>query len=285
MSAAGIAGGTALRPIKGPTALGGDLRRLLHLTVTLAVMEFKLRFFGSVLGYLWQLMRPLLLFGVLYLVFTEFVRLGQGVRFYPAVLLTSIVMFGFFSDATSASVTSVVDRENLVRKIEFPRLVVPLAVMLTAYFNLILNLLAVLVFVLVTGVEPRWEWLLFPLVLVALGLLVAGLCMLLSALYVRFRDMKPIWDVVLQAAFYATPILYVIETLPSARLQHLVMMSPVAALLTQVRHTFIDPRAPSAAHAAGGGLRLLVPIGIVLVLLALGFWVFNREAPRIAEEL
>jgi ABC-2 type transport system permease protein len=271
--------------IAGPSALGGDVRRFFFLAFTLAITDFKLRFFGSVLGYLWQLMRPLLLFGVLYLVFTEFVRLGQGVRFYPAVLLTSIVMFGFFSDATSASVTSVVDRENLVRKIEFPRLVVPLAVMLTAYFNLILNLLAVLVFVLVTGVVPRWEWLLFPLVLVALGLLVAGLCMLLSALYVRFRDMKPIWDVVLQAAFYATPILYVIETLPSARLQHLVMMSPVAALLTQVRHTFIDPRAPSAAHAAGGGLRLLVPIGIVLVLLALGFWVFNREAPRIAEEL
>jgi ABC-2 type transport system permease protein len=285
VNAAELAGGTALRPIKGPTALGGDLRRLLHLTVTLAVMEFKLRFFGSVLGYLWQLMRPLLLFGVLYLVFTEFVRLGQGVRFYPAVLLTSIVLFGFFSDATSASVTSVVDRENLVRKIEFPRLVVPLAVMLTAYFNLVLNLLAVLVFVLITGVEPRWQWLAFPLVLVALGLLVSGLCMLLSALYVRFRDMKPIWDVALQALFYATPILYVIETLPSARLQHLVMMSPVAALLTQVRHTFIDPTAPSAAQAAGGGVRLLVPIGIVLVLLALGFWVFNREAPRIAEEL
>jgi ABC-2 type transport system permease protein len=285
VNAAELAGGTALRPIKGPTALGGDLRRLLHLTVTLAVMEFKLRFFGSVLGYLWQLMRPLLLFGVLYLVFTEFVRLGQGVRFYPAVLLTSIVLFGFFSDATSASVTSVVDRENLVRKIEFPRLVVPLAVMLTAYFNLVLNLLAVLVFVLITGVEPRWQWLAFPLVLLALGLLVSGLCMLLSALYVRFRDMKPIWDVALQALFYATPILYVIETLPSARLQHLVMMSPVAALLTQVRHTFIDPTSPSAAQAAGGGVRLLVPIGIVLVLLALGFWVFNREAPRIAEEL
>jgi ABC-2 type transport system permease protein len=280
-----VGAAAGLRPIKGPTALGGDLRRLLHLTVTLAVMEFKLRFFGSVLGYLWQLMRPLLLFGVLYVVFTEFVRLGAGVRFYPAVLLTNIVMFGFFADATSASVASLVDRENLVRKIEFPRLVVPLAVMLTAYFNLIVNLLAVLVFVLITGVEARLEWLLFPLVLVALGALAGGLSMLLSALYVRFRDIKPIWEVVLQALFYATPILYVIETLPTARLQHLLMLSPVAALLTQVRHMFIDPSAPSAAHAAGGSLRLLVPIGIVLGLLVLGFWVFNREAPRIAEEL
>jgi ABC-2 type transport system permease protein len=172
-----------------------------------------------------------------------------------------------------------------VRKIEFPRLVVPAAVVLTAYFNLLLNLLAVLVFVLITGVDPRWEWLAFPLVPLALGVLVAGLSMLLSALYVRFRDIRPIWEVVLQALFYATPILYVIETLPSARLQHLMMLSPIAALLTQVRHTFIDPSAPSAAAAAGGGARLLVPIGIVLGLLVLGFWVFNREAPRIAEEL
>lgn len=285
MSAAESAHGGLGRPIRGPTALGGDLQRMLHLTVTLAVMEFKLRFFGSVLGYLWQLMRPLLLFGVLYLVFTEFVRLGQGVRFYPAVLLTGIVIFGFFADATGASVTSVVDRENLVRKIEFPRLVVPMAVILTAYFNLILNLLAVLVFVLATGVEPRWEWLGFPLVVLALGVMVAGLSMLLSALYVRFRDMKPIWEVVLQALFYATPILYVIEKVPTPRLQHLMMLSPIAALLTEVRHTFIDPSAPSAAQAAGGGLRLLIPAGIVLGLLALGFWVFNREAPRIAEEL
>jgi ABC-2 type transport system permease protein len=181
------------RPIRGPSALGSDLPRLLHLSVTLAVMEFKLRFFGSVLGYLWQLMRPLLLFGVLYVVFTEFVRLGEGVRFYPAILLMGIVLFTFFSDATSRSVTAVADRESLVRKIEFPRLVVPLAVLLIAYFNLVLNLLAVLVFVLATGVSPRVEWLALPLLLLPLGLFAGGLAMLLSALYVRFRDVQPIW--------------------------------------------------------------------------------------------
>jgi ABC-2 type transport system permease protein len=283
VSAAELAQGGLGRPIRGPSAVGGDLRRLVHLTFTLAVMEFKLRFFGSVLGYLWQLMRPLLLFGVLYVVFTEFVRLGEGVRYYPAVLLTGIVMFGFFADATTGAVTSVVDRENLVRKVEFPLLVVPLAVILTAYFNLVLNLLAVLVFVLATGVDPRWDWLLFPLVPLVLGLLTAGISMLASALYVRFRDVKPIWEVLLQALFYATPILYVVEILPSERLQHLIMLSPLAAFFTEVRHTFIDPSAPSAAAAAGGAVRLIVPVGIAIGLVALGFWVFNREAPRIAE--
>ena len=278
---------TALgRPIRGPSALGGDVRRLLHLAVTLAVMEFKLRFFGSVLGYVWQLIRPLLLFGILYVVFTEFVRLSEGVRFYPAVLLTGIVLFTFFSDATSRSVTAVVDRENLVRKVEFPRLVVPLAVLLVAYFNLVLNLIAVLVFVLATGVPARVEWVALPLLLLPLGLFAGGLSMLLSALYVRFRDVQPIWEVVLQVIFYGSPILYVLEILPNASLQHLVIrLNPLATILVQSRHSLIDETAPNSWDAAGGMAYLLIPGGIVLGVLALGFWVFNREAPRIAEEL
>jgi ABC-2 type transport system permease protein len=283
MSTAGAALG---RPIKGPSALGGDVRRLLHLAVTLAVMEFKLRFFGSVLGYLWQLMRPLLLFGVLYVVFTQFVKLGAGIDYYPAILLTGIVLFTFFSDATARSVTAVLDRENLVRKIEFPRLVVPIAVILLAYFNLVLNLLAVLVFVLLTGVDVRAEWLALPLLLIPLGMLAGGLAMLLSALYVRFRDVQPIWEVVLQVAFYGSPILYVLDQLPSEQLQHLVIwFNPLATILVQARHSLIDENAPNAWDAAGGFEYLLIPGAIVVGLFVLGFWVFNREAPRIAEEL
>jgi len=282
MSTAGAALG---RPIKGPSALGGDVRRLLHLSLTLAVMEFKLRFFGSVLGYLWQLMRPLLLFGVLYAVFTQFVKLGAGIPFYPAILLTGIVLFTFFSDATARSVTAVLDRENLVRKIEFPRLVVPIAVILIAYFNLVLNLLAVLVFVLLTGVDIRVEWLALPLLLIPLGMLAGGLAMLLSALYVRFRDVQPIWEVVLQVAFYGSPILYVIEQLPENLQKPVILFNPLATILVQARHWLIDQNAPTAASVAGGAVYLLIPGAIILGVFALGFWVFNREAPRIAEEL
>lgn len=283
MTTAGAALG---RPIKGPSALGGDVRRLLHLSVTLAVMEFKLRFFGSVLGYLWQLMRPLLLFGVLYAVFTQFVKLGAGIQYYPAILLTGIVLFTFFSDATARSVTAVLDRENLVRKIEFPRLVVPIAVILLAYFNLVLNLLAVLVFVLLTGVDVRVEWLALPLLLIPLGMFASGLAMLLSALYVRFRDVQPIWEVLLQVAFYGSPILYVIDQLPSEQLRHLVIwFNPLATILVQARHWLIDQSAPTASQVAGGVEYLLIPAAIILGVFALGFWVFNREAPRIAEEL
>jgi ABC-2 type transport system permease protein len=272
--------------IRGPSALGPDLRRMLHLTVTLAVLEWKLRFFGSVLGYLWQLMRPLMLFGVLYAVFTQFVRFGNGVRFYPAVLLVGIVLYTFFSDATGGAVTAVLDRENLVRKVQFPRLVVPLSVILTAGFNLSFNLLAVLVFVLASGVSPQVSWLALPLVVVGVAAFAAGPAMLLSALYVRFRDLRPIWEVFLQVMFYASPILYVIELIPSHGLQKaVVLFNPLATLLVQTRATLIDDKAPNAWDVVGGAGLLIVPALIVVGLLALGFWVFNREAPLIAEEL
>jgi ABC-2 type transport system permease protein len=272
-------------PITGPSALGGSPRRFAYLAVTLAATEFKLRFFGSVLGYLWQLVKPLLLFGVLYIVFTQFVKIGGPVAFYPVVLLANIVLFTFFQEGTSA-VNSVVQRENLVRKIQFPRMAIPVSVVLTAMFNLTLNLLVVLVFAVGAGVRPRWTWLEIPLLLIALTLLVTGFAMLLSALYVRYRDVKPIWEVVLQLTFYASPVIYAIETIDvPERVKETLMLNPIAIILQQFRHAVIDPGAPSAAEAAGGAVMLLIPIALILGIFALGFRVFDREAPHIAEQL
>jgi len=284
--AAAGAAGPRLRPITGPSALGGDARRFVHLATTLAINEFKLRFFGSALGYLWQLMRPLLLFGVLYLVFTEFVRLGGGVEFYPVVLLTNIVLFTFFLEGTGGAVTSVVDREALVRKIQFPRMAIPVSVVLTASFNLGLNGLVVLIFALANGVTPRWTWLEAIPLLAILAVLTTGTAMLLSSLYVRYRDMRPIWDVFSQALFYATPVIYTIDALDKADwIKHLIMLNPIAAILEQMRHAVIDPNAPTAAQAAGGAGRLLLSGAIVVLVAGFGFWRFNRDAPRIAEDL
>jgi ABC-2 type transport system permease protein len=275
-----------LQTIGGPSALGRDTRRFFHLATTLAVTEFKLRFFGSVLGYLWQLMRPLLLFGVLYVVFTEFVKLGGAVEFYPVVLLTNIVLFTFFLEGTGGAVGSVVEREALVRKIQFPRMAIPVSVVLTASFNLGLNLLVVLIFALASGVTPRLSWLEAIPIVALLAILTSGMAMLLSALYVRFRDVRPIWDVVSQALFYATPVIYTIDSLNKAAwIKHLIMANPLAAILEQMRHAVIDPNAPTAAAAIGGTVRLLVPLGFIALVAAAGFWYFNREAPRIAEDL
>ncbi len=276
------------RQIKGPSAVGTDWRRFWHLTRALAVTEFKLRFFGSVLGYAWQVMRPLLLFGVLYVLFTQVIDVGNDTPLYGVALLLGLVLYTFFSEATGTAVGSIVERENLVRKIEFPRLAVPLSVVLTALFNLGLNLGVVAVFLLASGGSVRWSWLeLIPLVAL-LALLASGLAMLLSALFVRARDVKPIWDVVLQVLFYGSPIFYTIETVQASApdwVAKVLMLNPFAAILQQARHAVVDPEYVSAASAIGGAWRLLAPLAIIVGVFAIGYAVFRRAAPRLAEDL
>jgi ABC-2 type transport system permease protein len=280
------------RPIRGPRALTDDWGRFWHLTYNIARNEFKLRFFGSVLGYLWQLVRPLLFFAVLYVFFTQIADVTQGQgpsgRFYGAQLLASIVLFTFFQEATGGAVRSVVDRENLVRKIQFPRLVIPLSIVLLASFNLALNLVVVLVFALIEGVRPMLSWLELPLIVAMLVICSTGIAMLLSALFVKFRDILPIWEVVSQVIFYASPVIISLTAVKeklSSTLFHLYMLNPLAGIFQQMRHAVVTHTTPSAAQALGGWAALLEPIAIVFAVFALGFWVFNRSAPHVAEDL
>ena len=285
------AAGPAMPPgtqVKGPSAVGTDPRRLLRLTWALAITDFKLRFFGSALGYLWQLMRPLMLFGVLYVVFSTFLKFGGDVRYYPVALLLGIVLYSFLNEGTSQSVRSLVNREPLVRKVEFPRLAVVLATLLTALFNLVLNLVPVFVFLVAAGGTPRWSWLELPPLIGALAVLTFGLGLLLSVLFVRYRDVEPIWDVVMQAAFYATPIFYTVQMVAdqtSDTVATLLMLNPLAAILQQARHAVIDPSHQSAAQAIGPDWLLIVPAGVIVGSLVVGYLVFRRRAPLVAEEL
>jgi ABC-2 type transport system permease protein len=280
------------RPIKGPRALTDDWSRFWHLTYNIARNEFKLRFFGSALGYLWQLVRPLLLFGVLYVFFTKVAHVNStkapGQEHYGAQLLGSIVLFTFFGEATGGAVRSVVDRENLVRKIQFPRMVIPLSVVLLAMFNLALNLIVVLGFTLAEGVTPTLTWLELPLIVFVLAVFSTGIAMLLSALFVSLRDIQPIWDVVSQVLFYCSPVIISVETVReklSTTLLHLYMLNPLAVVFQQFRHAMITHQTLSAARALGGSAAVLEPLAIVLGVFVLGFWVFNRSAPLVAENL
>lgn len=280
------------RPIKGPSALGSDPGRLWHLTWALAKTEFKLAFFGSALGYMWQLMRPLLLFGVIYAVISTVLGKFGSIPFYPVALLLGIVLFNFYSESSGGAVASLVTRENLVRKIEFPRLAVPLATVLTALLNLSLNLIPVFIFLLAAGGSARLSWLELPLLMALLACFTSGLGMILSVAYVRYRDVRPIWEVVLQMTFYASPIFYPITRVHDltvlglrVNLAHVMMANPFVAILQQARHAVIDPAHPSAASAIGGGAMILIPIAITLLVLVVGFLVFDREAPRVAEQL
>ena len=288
-------------PIRGPRALTDDWSRFWHLTYNIARNDFKLRFFGSVLGYVWQLMRPLLLFGVLYVFFTQIAHVNNqnlpGQEHYGAQLLGSIVLFTFFTEATTGAVRSVVDRENLVRKIQFPRMVIPLSVVLLASFNLALNLIVVLVFALAEGVTPMLSWLELPLIVAMLAVFSTGIAMLLSALFVSLRDIQPIWEVLSQILFYASPVIISVETvklhaatnsflgISGETLFHIYMLNPLAVTFQQFRHAMITHETISAGAALGGWLPLLAPLAIVLAIFALGFWVFNRSAPLVAENL
>jgi ABC-2 type transport system permease protein len=267
-----------LRVIGGPSAFGGGWRRTAHLTWLIASTDFKLTYFGSLLGYLWSLMRPLLFFSVLYVVFTEFARFGT-VPHFPALLLVNLVLFSFFQEATGASVASLVVRESLIRKMHFPRIVVPLSTVVTSGLSLLVNLPPVLAFVLISGVEPQWTWLLLlPLLVVPLALFTTGVAMTLSSLYVRYRDVAPIWSVVSQMLFYASPIFYVAERVPD-QYRDAYLSNPIAALLTQARRWIIDPDAPGVIGLMGWPAALL-PLAVGLAVCGYGLWIFNRMAPH-----
>jgi ABC-2 type transport system permease protein len=271
----------ALRRVWSP---GEDFRRLWSLAWTLAVTEWRLRFYGSFLGYLWSLARPFLLFGVIYVVFVEFAKIGDGVHGYAVYILFAMVLFQFFGEITTTSVSSLTTRENMLRKIRFPRLVIPLAIALTALFNLGMTLVAVVVFAIVSGIYPTWTWIELPLLVAILLVFALGVGMLLSVLYVRYRDIQPIWEVFSQALFYASPVLYMAAMVPQS-FQRPYLANPIASVLTEMRHAVVDPSAPPVWVAIGGVERLLVPGGIVVFAFALGWLVFNRAAPKIAENL
>jgi len=283
---------SAVHRVHGPSALSGDFRRFWSLTFTLARTEFKLRFFGSVLGYVWTLVRPLLLFGVLWVFFTQVAHVNNGGRpgeeNYGVQLLGSIVLFTFFAEATAGAVRSVVDRENLVRKIQFPRLVIPVSVVLLAMFNLGLNLIVVMGFALGSGVAPMLSWLELQLIVLMLVAFSAGVAMLLSALFVHFRDIQPIWEVISQILFYASPVIISIETVKaqlSTSMFRLYMVNPLAVVFQQFRHAIVTHDTPGAGQALGSWPALAASLAVVVAIFVIGFAVFNSAAAKIAENL
>lgn len=273
-----------LAEVAGPSALGGGSKRFFDLLWLISVNDFKKTYFGTVLGYLWSLLRPLALFAVLLFVFTKIFRVGSEVEFYPVLLLFNIVLISFFQESTMGSVMSVISQESVVRKTHFPRLVIPLSTVLTGLFNFLTNMVAVAIFMIAFGVAIVWTWLLFPLIVLSLFILTLAVAMLLSSLYVRFRDVGIIWGVLVTALFYGTPVLYPLSVVPE-QYHDVILMNPLTPIFVEARHWIIDPDAPSAVAAAGGWVHLIPAIAITIATCVLAVWVFRREAPRIAEEL
>jgi ABC-2 type transport system permease protein len=279
---AGVSPG--LRDVRGPSAFGGEPRRFWELLWLTSATEFRVRYANTFLGYVWTIVRPLIFFGVIFLVMREVLRFGEGIENYGLMLVLGLVLFQYFQEATARGVRSVSAREGMVRKMQFPRIIIPLSVSLTAAFTLFLNLLAVFPLFLISGLTPRPSWALLTIVVALLILFTTGVTMLLSVLFVRSEDTAQGWTLLSRMLFYASPVLYPIELVPES-LRSIVAANPLAPLLEQARVWVVDSGAPSAVEAAGVGWGLLVPLGLLLLTCLFALWLFEREAPRVAEAL
>ncbi len=262
-----------------------ELRRFWQLTLTMAITDFKLRYYGNALGYFWTLAKPLLLFGVIYVAFTEILTIGDATPLYAPYLITALVLFNYFQETVGQSVTSMVNYEPLIRKVPVPPLAIPLSIALRSFFNLCLNMVAVIFFLAISGVEIQQDWIQFPFLLGALLIFSTAVGSLFANLYVPFRDMGPISEVVLQLLFWGTPIIYTIQDVPSQGLRDILMLNPLAVIMTQMRHTLIDPNAPSAIGAIGGAEKLVFPALILVFTVVASIALHRRVAPQLAEQL
>ncbi|MGH7196906.1 MAG: ABC transporter permease [Candidatus Saccharimonadales bacterium] len=253
----------------------------------LVITDFKLRYQGSVLGYLWTLLKPLALFAILYVVFVRFLRFGADEPHFAVSLLFGIVLWNYFTEVTLGGVASIVSKGDLMRKLYFPRYVIVVAGSLSALINLLLNLVVVAFFMVLDGVVIGWTAPFAIIPIIEIFITALSLSFLLSALYVKFRDVNYIWEVVLQAAFYATPIIYPLSmVIPVSTLAvQIMLLNPIAQALQDARALLIDPNTITIADAFGTSLARLIPISVVLCLTAMSIWYFRRESPNFAENV
>ncbi len=247
--------------------------------------DFKLRYQGSALGYAWSLLRPLLLFVILYVVFVKFLKLGNGIPHYPVYLLFGIVLWNFFNEMTVMSLGSIVGRGDLIRKIRIPRWIIVFSSSLSALINLGLNLVVILVFMLVNHVDLYRTALWLPLILIEIYLFALGLSLFLSAAFVKFRDIGYIWEVIMQAGFYLTPILYPLSRITNVTLQKLLLLNPMAQAIQDARYSTITHETGTIWQVFDGGWYYLIPFIIVAATLVGGLLYFKSQADSFAENI
>src|SRR5215217_4803389 len=266
--------------------LSKRLRHNLRILHVIAAMDFKLKYSGSALGYVWSVLKPLSLFTVLYLVFARIFRLGEISQYYPLALLIGVVLYTFFADATNLGMSSIVARESLLRKLSFPRLVIPTSSTLAAAITLGVNLVVVGVFVAWNQIPPRLNWLLLVPLLLQFYVFVLGVSLILATLFVRFRDIGQIWELATTLILYATPVIYPVGFLPEWA-RTLAFLNPLTQILQDFRaivlYQDLEPNLITAADAFNSSAGRLIPISIALAIFGLGFWIFKKQEPWFAE--
>ncbi len=250
----------------------------------MVVTDFKVRYQGSVLGYLWSLLKPLFLFAILYIVFTYIIPLGKDVPHYSVYLLTGIVLWNFFTESTMNGASSIVARGDLIRKVSIPRYLVVVASSLSALINLGLSLIVVVIFALLNGVMPSIEWLLLLPIVAELFIFSLGTSFLLSALYVKFRDITYIWEIFLQAGFYATPIIYPLVPRVPEMLHKWFFINPMAQIIQDARAAIVVTNQPtlwSAVHS----WAIVVPFVVIIAICIAGGIYFKARSKYFAEDI
>jgi len=247
--------------------------------------DFKIRYQNSFLGYVWSLLRPLLLFVILYFVFTKFLKVGTGVPHYPVYLLLGLLYWNFFVEVTIGSVTAIVGKGDLIRKINFPKYIIILAVLTGALINLSLTAVVVAIFMIAGHVSVSWQALLLIPLLFELILIAITVAFFLSTAFVRYRDISYIWEVVIQAAFYATPILYPLTRIPHFYAKILIL-NPFAQVIQDSRYVLITHSTETISTVYNGDRWIwAIPIGITLILTAVTSTYFRRRSKHFAEEV
>lgn len=247
--------------------------------------DFKLRYQNSVLGYAWSLLRPLLLFVILYVVFVKFLKIGDSVPHYPVYLLFGIVLWNFFNEMTAQSLGSIVGRGDLIRKIRIPRWIIVLSSSLSALINLFLNLVIIAVFVIINHVDITASIIWLPLILLEIYVFALGLSLFLSAAFVKYRDVSYIWEVTLQALFYLTPILYPMSLITSQTLQKILFLNPMAQAIQDARYVLVTEQTVTINQAFGGGWYRFLPLVFVVLTVIVGVVYFRKESKYFAENI
>lgn len=249
--------------------------------------DFKLRYQGSVLGYSWSLLKPLMLFAILYVVFVKFLKFGGDVPHFPIYLLLGIVLWTFFVEMTSQGLSSIVARGDLIRKIRIPRWIIVLSSSVSALINLGLNLLVVMAFMLFNKADLLQTSLWLPLILLEIFILGLGVSLFLAAAFVKYRDLSHIWEVLMQAGFYVTPILYPLTLITNVDFQKLLLLNPMAQAIQDARYVLVShhPSVITIERAYNSDLIRLAPIAGCILVLVGGVLYFRKEAKDFAENL
>lgn len=253
----------------------------------LSKTDFKLRYQGSILGYLWAIIRPFLMFGTMYLVFAKFLRFGDEIPHYPVYLLVGTVLWNFFIECTNQGIQSLLIRSDLMRKIAFPKWIIVLSATTTALINLGINFVVIILFSFFSGIAPSLGWLLVPFLILELYLLSLGLALLLGSINIKYRDIQSIWEVLVQALFYAVPIIYPIQMVAtySNFTAHLLMLNPIAQVIQDIRSLLVTDATLTSWEILPHFLLNFIPLLLVGLVFIAGMFVFKHKSKYFAEEI